>query len=154
MKAFRFTLEAVRTLRLRQENDALEQYARTLAVRQRAINALEAVREKINAHWAEMRRRLAAGGAASEARRLQEYQNVLETRQQECAAGLRAAERGVNLASQAMLLARQQREVVDAYRDKQVTRHQRLENREEQKISDEFAARRSTSLQFATPTHA
>jgi flagellar export protein FliJ len=146
MKSFHFSLEAVRTLRQRQENDALEQYARSLLVRQQALDALEAARERIQAHWAEMRRRLSRRCAAAQASQLQDHHLVLERRQQECVAALRAAERGVNAASQIMLLARQQREIVDGYREKQWTRHQRLEAREEQKASDEFGSRRAPSF--------
>ena len=50
-----------------------------------------------------------------------------------------------------MLAARQQREMVDIYREKQQAVHQRLEVREEQKILDEFAVRRVTALQSAQP---
>jgi len=48
-----------------------------------------------------------------------------------------------------MLAARQQREMVDVYREKQHAVHQRLELREEQKILDEFAIRRVTALNSA-----
>jgi len=153
MKAFHFTLEAVRTLRLRQENDALEQYARALTVRQQALDAVDAVRERIQAHWAEMRRQFAGGCCASRACQLNDHYSALDRRQQECVAGLRAAERGVNAASHAMLLARQQREIVDTLRNKQLSRRQRVEAQEEQKISDEFAARRGGPRQsnYSTP---
>jgi flagellar export protein FliJ len=147
MKAFQFSLEAVRTLRQRQENDALDQYARALALRQRALNALEAARERIQAHWAETRRQMARRCTALQVSQLQSHGRVLEQRQQECVTALRAAERGVNAASQVMLLARQQREIVEVYREKQIVRHQRLEAVAEQKMSDEFAARRSSSFQ-------
>src|ERR1700761_6058518 len=146
MKAFHFTLEAVRVLRQRQENDALEKYARALAVRQQALDALEAARESLQAHWAEMRRQLARHCSAVQASQLHQRQSVLEQRQQECVAALRAAERGVNGASQGMLLARQRREIVDTFRDKQLARHQRLAARAEQTALDELAIRRNLSF--------
>ena len=80
MKAFQFSLEAVRTLRLRQENDALDQYARSLLTRQQALDALESAREKIHAHWGEMRRQLARRCAAIQASQLQDHYGVLERR--------------------------------------------------------------------------
>ncbi|HWD18206.1 MAG TPA: flagellar FliJ family protein [Verrucomicrobiae bacterium] len=149
MKAFRFTLEAVHTLRLRQENDALEQYSRALLIRQQALAALETVRDRIQANWVEMRQLLAGLCAAAQMRQLQDFHRALEQRQQECVAALRAAERSVHAASQNMLLARQQREIVDSYRDKQIARHQRAEAREEQKVIDEFAGRRSPLLNLS-----
>lgn len=153
MKAFQFTLEGVRTLRQRQENDALEQYARSLAARQQAIDAVDAARDRIQTHWAEMRKQLSRSCAAQQVTQMQDHYRVLERRQQECVVGLRAAERAVNAASQLMLFARQQREIVDTYRDKQLARHQKLEAQMEQKISDEFAARRANPLQsnFSNP---
>src|SRR5581483_3699680 len=146
MKAFHFSLEAVRTLRQRQENDALEQYSRALLVRQQAIDALETARDHIHAHWAETRRQLSGKSSASQLSQLQDHSRVLERRQQECVAALRAAERSVNAASQLMLLARPQREIVDKFRDKQLAKHQRLEALEDQKLIDELAARRGPSL--------
>ncbi len=146
MKAFHFSLEAVRTLRQRQENEALEQYSRALMVRQQAIDALDSARDRIQAHWAETRQRLSSQCSASQLSQLQDHGRVLERRQQECVAALRAAERGVNAASQLMLLARQQREIVDKFRDKQLAKHQRLEALEGQKLIDELAARRGPSL--------
>jgi flagellar FliJ protein len=146
MKAFQFSLEAVRTLRQRQENDALEHYSRALLIRQQAIDALDTAREQIQAHWGETRRLLSSPCPANQIRQLQDHGGVLERRQQECVAALRIAERGVNAASQLMLVARQQREIVDKFRDKQVAKHQRLEGLENQKLIDELAARRGPSL--------
>lgn len=146
MKAFHFTLEAVRVLRQRQENEAQEQYARALLVRQQALAAVEAARERIQAHWTETRRVLATSCPAVLVSQLQDHYRALEKRQQECAAALRAAERGVQAASQLMLLARQQREIVDHYRAKQLSRHERLGVLEEQKLLDELAARRGPPL--------
>src|SRR5579863_2941880 len=100
MKAFHFSLEAVRTLRLRQENDAMEQYARALTARQMAIDALDEVRDRINTHWNEMRRRLGEGATAGLVRQLQEFERTLERRQEECVAALRTLERVVHAASQ------------------------------------------------------
>ena len=65
MKAFRFTLEAVRTLRQRQEQEAQEQYAQALLARQQALNRLDAVQRELNAGFAELRAQLAKGCAAA-----------------------------------------------------------------------------------------
>ena len=152
MKAFRFSVDALGVLRQRQENEALQQYSRALLVRQQALDALEAARDQIRAHWTEMRRRLAGPCPAGQARQLQDHLLVLERRQQECVAALRAAERGVNAASQVMLLARQQREIVETYRDKQLAKHQRLEAREDQKLLDELAGRRGAGIYAHAPS--
>jgi flagellar export protein FliJ len=146
MKAFRFTLEAVRTLRQRQEHQALEQYAQALVARQQALGLLEAIEERIGLDFARMRQLLAGGCDAGQAAQAHSYHRSLEKRREDGLAALGLAERRVNATCQAMLAARQRREMVDVYRDKQRAAHQRLEWREEQKIQDEFGLRRVTAL--------
>jgi flagellar export protein FliJ len=145
MKAFRFTLEAVRTLRQRQEHEALEEYIRALLARQQAFNFLAAIDESIGRDFAQMRQLLAGGCTAAQAAQAQNYHCSLEKKRDEGVDALGQAERRVNNASKAMLAARRQREMVDVYREKQQALHQRLEWREEQKIMDEFAIRRVTA---------
>ena len=96
--------------------------------------------------------RLAKGCAASEAAQAHEYHRSLVRRRDECAAGLGHAERRVNAALQAMLAARQQRELVDKYFDKQKSRHQQHAARNEQKLLDDLAGRRVNSVLTWTPT--
>jgi flagellar export protein FliJ len=146
MKAFRYTLEAVRTVRQRQERDALENYARALLIRRRALDVLEEVDESIGRDYAQMRRLLAGRCTAAQAAQAQAYHRSLETKRDGCLATLGRAERGVNAACKAMLAARQHREMVDVFRQKQHAVYQRKEFREEQKILDEFAIRRVTAL--------
>src|ERR1700722_1472155 len=119
MKSFRFTLEAVGTLRQRQEQKAMELYAQSLASRRQAIEGLEAVDGELNASWEEWRGQMANGCAAAEAAQAHAYQRLLAQRRTECAFALETAERRVNATLQSMLLARQQREIVDKCFDKQ-----------------------------------
>jgi flagellar FliJ protein len=149
MKAFRFTLEAVRTLRQRQEQEALETYARALLARQQALDLLADMDHRIGRDYAQMRQLLAGRCTAAQAAQAQNFHSSLEKKRDDCVTALGQAERRVNAASQAMLAARQQREMVDVYREKQQAVHQRLELREEQKILDEFAIRRVTALHSA-----
>ena len=138
MKAFRFTLEAVRTVRQLQENEALERYARALAARQMARDSLEAIQERIMDDFALMR-------CAARAAQAQNFHHSLEMTRRNGVAVLEQAECRVNAACQTMLAARQQREIVDVYCEKQRAAHLRLELREEQKLMDEFALRRVTA---------
>jgi flagellar export protein FliJ len=149
MKAFRFTLEAVRTLRQRQEHEALEEYIRALLARKQALSVLEAIDESIGRDFAQMRKLLAGGCTASQASQAHNYHYALEQKREQSAAALGIAERWVNEASKAMLNARRQLEMVEVYREKQEAQHQRLELREEQKMMDEFAMRRVTALSSA-----
>ena len=152
MKRFHFTLEAVRTLRLRQEHNAQEAYAQTLAARLQALNRLEKAQEELNASSQELREQLAKGCRASEAAQAYDYQRSLVQRRDECSNVLNQAERRVNAALQVMLNARRQRELVDKFYDKQHLRHQRDQSRAEQKVMDDFAVRRNGSSLVWTPT--
>jgi flagellar export protein FliJ len=153
MKAFRFTLEAVRTVRQRRENEALEKFAQALLARQVLLDLLESIDERIDQSRGQIRKLLTHGCDAAQASQAYDCHATLEKRREECVTSLGQAELRVNAASQAMLLARQQREIVDIYCDKQKARHQRLELLEEQKLLDEFASRRSPSAQLS-PTAA
>lgn len=154
MKKFEFTLEAVRVVRQRQEQEALEQYARSLLARRQAVERLDAVQAQLNAGWQELRDLLAQGCPAQKAAQMQNYHRVLETRRHESVAALGVAERRVNAAMNAMLAARRQREIVDNCFDKQKARHQREQQREEQKFLDELGGRRAASLFSWNPTGA
>jgi flagellar export protein FliJ len=151
MKAFRFTLEAVRTLRQRHEQEALEFYARALLARQQVLDLLADIDHRIGRDFVQMRQLLAGPCTAAQASQAQAFHASLEKQRDECLVTLGQAERRVNAASQAMLVARQQREMVDVYREKQLAAHDRLGLREEQKILDEFAIRRVTALNSAQP---
>jgi flagellar export protein FliJ len=146
MKAFHFTLEAVRTLRQRQEQTAMEQYAQTLMARQQAMDRLAAVERELTASWEELRVRLAEGCTASEAAQAHDYQRYLGKRREDCSVALGAAERRVNAALHCMMVARQQREIVDKCCDKQKVRYQREVARGEQKFLDDLGSRSSNSL--------
>jgi flagellar FliJ protein len=153
MKSFHFTLEAVRTLRQRQEQKALENYARALLARQQALDRLDAVQREMNAGFVELRAKLTKGCAASEAAQAHDYHRLLAKRRDECTVALGVAERRVNAAMQTMLAARQQREVVDKFFDKQKARHERDQVRNEQKFLDDLAgSRRANSILAWNPT--
>ncbi len=149
MKTFRFTLQAVRTLRQRQEQEALEHYALALLARRQALGLVEAIDQRIGRHFVQMRQLLAGGCPAAQAAQAQNFHRSLEDQRKESLAALGQAERRVQAASQAMLATRQKREMVDVYREKQQAVHQRLALREEQKTLDEFALRRVTALNSA-----
>jgi flagellar export protein FliJ len=146
MKAFRFSLEAVQTLRHRQEQHAMEQYVRSLLARQQALDHLDLVRERIRQNQQELGRLLSAGCTAAVAAQAQLFERSLERVQGERVAALAVTERRVNANFQAMIVARQKRKMVESFRKRQQARHQRAELREEQKLLDDLAARRERSI--------
>ncbi|MGD1083320.1 MAG: flagellar FliJ family protein [Verrucomicrobiota bacterium] len=152
MKAFRFSLEAVQTLRHRQEQQAMEQYVRALLARQQALDQLEIIRERIRGNQQELSRLLSEGCAAAVAAQVQLFERSLEKQQADRVASLAMTERRVNATFQAMVAARQKRKMVESYRKRQQGRHQRAEAREEQKLLDDLTARRERSIFSWNPT--
>jgi len=132
----------------------MENYARTLLARQQALDHLDTARDLINRNQQEMNRLLAGACAAARMLQVCEYERALEKQQAERVAALALAERRTNAAFQAMLLARQQRLIVDGYRKKKLAGHQREVAREEQKFVDDLAARRAGSILSWNPAEA
>jgi flagellar export protein FliJ len=143
MKPFHFSLEAVRVLRQRQEKAALEQYASALNAQRQAEERQEAVQKELEAAWLQRQNQMAAGSPAGMVLQLQNYGVFLETRLAEHAAAVKAAAEVTAKRWAALLQARQQREIVDKYHEKQRKRHEQNCQREEQKELDEFAIRRA-----------
>jgi len=143
MKPFRFTLEALITLRQRQEVAALELYAKSLRVSHDLKKQLESVQEEQLATWGESRRRALRQGAASDWVHLNGYNRLLEERKSECAGRLKDSEREAQAALQKVIKARQAREVVEACRDKQKHLYEQNLLREERKLIDDLSSRRS-----------
>ena len=142
MKAFRFSLEAVQTVRHRQEQQALEHYVQALLGRQQALERLEVIRDQIRRHQQETSGLLAQGCTAAALVQVSQYARALEKLQSDQIMALALAERRVNATFHAMILARQQRKIVETFRTKQLARHQQAETREEQKFLDDLASRR------------
>ena len=146
MKRFRFTLDAVRIVRQRAEQEAMDQYGRTLLARQQAMEQLAAVQQRLSAGFGELRELLNQGCAAAAATQVLAYHRTLEKRREECEGALSVAERRVNAAFNTMITARQQREIVDKSFQKQKASHQREVARDEQKFLDDLGSRRTASV--------
>lgn len=142
MKPFKFTLQSVRTVRQRHEQEAMEAYARALLERMRALAQLEDAERELSAGQAEWQRTAQQGCRAAEMARHAEHCQALSRQRDGRAALLSEAERRANAALKQMLLARQQREAVDTFLSKQQLAYDRALTREEQKFLDELAQRR------------
>ena len=142
MKPFRFTLEAVSTVRKRAEHEALESFANALLLRGAALEHLDAVQRDLDAVWTEMRQEVARGCRAARMAQLRLHSQAVEEERARRETDLQQAERAVNQALQRMLAAHQQREVVDKFRSQQRARHELHLGRETQKFLDELATQR------------
>jgi flagellar export protein FliJ len=146
MKAFRFTLEALSTVRRQEEQKAMDLYAQCLVTRRLAIEALEKAERELKSAAQDLRGQLAAGCCAGEAAQGHDYQRSLGQRRNDCAATVENAERRVSAALEAMLNARKQREIVDKFFDRQKASYLRDQARKEQKFMDDLAGRRRSSI--------
>jgi flagellar export protein FliJ len=143
MKRFTFKLEAVLTLRQRAEQTALEKYSHAIQHRQAcAVRAAEVEMELSQARrqWLNA---LADGCPAVRASQMLGYCHLVEERKRQCEQTLALADVELNQASQRMLLARQQREAVEKYLERQRERHEQMVREEERKMIDDLVNRRS-----------
>ena len=130
----------------------MEQYVKALLARQQAIDYLEAIRGRIHLNQQEINQLLSAGCTAVRAAQAHQFQRLLDKQQEDRIATLALAERRVNAAFQAMIQARQQLKVVENYRDKQVAKYERDVLREDQKLLDDLASRRTGSILSWNPS--
>jgi flagellar export protein FliJ len=149
MKKFRFTLSALRTVRQRLEQTALEAYANALRVQKRAQDELDAVLTELRSGWTLRQDKLAAGASAETIMQIQTYCQYLEIRRRQREAVLKNAQDLALNQWQTFLAARRQREIVDRCYDHQRQRYERECAREEQKILDELGVRPTLSDTFA-----
>ncbi len=140
MKPFQFTLEAVRTLRIRQEKNALERYGQIVQAREQAVAFLWKTRAELETIF-HGRLRLAEGAPASDLAQLERWTGEVAARERECLQNIQLIALRVEDAWQDLLKARQEREIVEKFLDRQRERYDRTLDREEQKALDELAGR-------------
>lgn len=141
MKRFRFSLQALFTVRQRQEQQTLEVYARALAAQQQAADRLCKTERECEQVWQLSRQRRASAAPAAHLAQMEDYCHVMEEFRKRCAEALRQARQATSAALKKFLAARQAREAVDKFRTRQRERHDHEARREEQKMIDEGAQR-------------
>ena len=143
MKSFRFSLEAVRIVRQRREQAALEKYGRALKAQVAARSQLVAVEWELGLGWERMRQAMAGAARAGDLAGIQNHCRLLEEQRTACLGALARAQRSLATATGELTAAKQQTEAVDKLRERQVLLHDRALQREEQKEIDEIAGRQS-----------
>jgi flagellar FliJ protein len=141
MKPFRFTLQALLTLRRGAEQVALEKYAGALLARRSALETCEKLRQERSHWWAKGREALNRGCSAAAVERWRASDRQLSERSERAEAVLAQAEVLTNQTLQNMLLARRDREAVEKHLLRQRSNYTRELNREEQKLLDDLATR-------------
>ena len=139
MKKFRFSLQAVLTVRQRQEQTALEHFSKAIATRQLATDRLNEAKRECQGAWALSRARTAAGASAIHLVQLHDYCQNMEELQKECQRAVVAAQAVVDQKWEKLVTARQAREAVDKFLERQRERYDRELQREEQKMFDDVS---------------
>jgi flagellar export protein FliJ len=144
MKAFRFPLQAILTLREEQEQEAQRGYAQALREVDAVRAAVAGVEGEIAGSADEQAARLRNGTPASELQRLAGYRMVLELRLQSLRADLERVHRASEEARLRLLKAAQNRQALEKYRDKLQRVHAAHVARSERNQLDDLAGRTST----------
>ena len=142
MKRFRFTLEAVQTVRARAAREALEIYARKLRARLAAEANLAKAENALAEHLAEWRRTMEHSFAPSDMLQHEHGRVMLEARRNERARELRDAAAAVTQAYAVFQLSRQKSDVVERFHDRQRHEFNLGVLKEEQHLLDELASTR------------
>jgi flagellar export protein FliJ len=150
MKEYRFTLQALLTLRIRQEQAAQEVYAQALAVRHQALLRLQEAQHECQGAQSLSRERTAAGAPAAQLAQIGEYCRAMNERRERCAETLDQAQRVAAQRLEKLIAVRRAREVVDKFQKRQREKYDRELTREEQKLLDELATQRVPSIAVST----
>ena len=144
MKAFRFRLQVVLTLREQAERAAQQLCARAFFGLDKATGRLRAAEAAIAADDQLRRARLAAGLRAAELEQSRLYSALLDERRAQTAREAARAQQQLEEARGKLLLATRQREILERLRDRQRRVYDCQAARAEQKLLDEFSQRAPT----------
>lgn len=142
MKRFRSRVAALKELRQRREEQALQVHARALRTRRAAEDRLEACLGALLRHRQDVQAELLQGCPASRLAQNDGYRSLLEQRWQESRRQVAEAAAAADASLQALLKTRRDREVVEKFCTKEWADHQRDQLRQDQKNLDEMALRR------------
>jgi flagellar export protein FliJ len=147
MKRFRFSLQAVQTIRQRQERLALQHYTDSANARRAAEEQLRVARNDVSAAWAASREQLTSTTLSADAiAQMRNFCRLREERERQCEAQLREAAKLLEAAWKKLVTARQRREAVEKFYQRQRRRYDRDCERESEKTLDEIAHRRPLAM--------
>jgi flagellar export protein FliJ len=141
MKRFKFTLEALHTVRKREEQEAMEFYAKALLEKGRAKERLDDLKREFDRVADETRREMSAGCSADRLRQRQIFHDTLRQSIRRQEQVIAQAEMALQQAMLALVHAKQQREAVDKAHDRQRAAYDRDAAKEEAALLDELARR-------------
>ncbi len=143
MKPFRFPLQAVLTIRLNQENKALEMFARAQAELEKVLARSRRIEEEIEEVFRDRRTALRKVASSEDIQRMQQGLRALQETGRRVQVELQRAQAHRDEKSKVLLEAQQKREVVEKIEQKQRTVYSAHVARAEQKLLDDFATLKS-----------
>ena len=141
MKAFRFQLEAVLTLREQAEQAAQQQCARALATLESAKLRVQVAETRMAAHEELYRQQMASGTRADWLEQWRGYALSLRERRAQVGRELALAQEQFDAASRRLVLATQRREALERLREHKRRLHQYHVAQLEQKLLDDSVGR-------------
>jgi flagellar export protein FliJ len=142
MKKFRFSLEALKTVRESAASKALENYARTVHAQADAEAALKAADQTVANHLQQWRKAMSRGFSPAEIISLGHSRTVLENKRNERAQALKDAAGKAQKALAEFQLAQQKSDVVERFHDRKRHEFNLSALKEEQHFLDELATTR------------
>lgn len=138
MRKFRFSLQAVLTVRQRQEQVALENYARALAEFQVTTQKTELADRQLTRAWGAMRREVTGGTTVEQFAWSQEYCHSMERELDKCHRELDTHRKRLEAQRQKVLSARRDREAVEKFEEAQRKKHDYEVRRQEEKAVEDL----------------
>ena len=145
MKRFRFPLQPLRTLREQKEQIAQQRYAEVLRAVEAAEHLVQETVDSLESSWSWLRDQMTDGSFAKRLDDTRAFCGVLDGRRKEQEAVLGRERERLTEAWQVMMVATQDREVLDRFFEKCQRAHDLDARREEQKTLDELGSRRAVS---------
>jgi len=149
MKKFRYSLEAVRTVREHRERAAIEEYGKAAMAHRQAMAVLAQEEQRLESVRSEIRARGVSGIAGRELAHLREGYQTLEVRRRQQEQVVASTLSALTRASENCTRARREREVVEKHFQQHRARHAQKERQEELKFLDELGTRSSALQDFA-----
>ena len=143
MKSFRFPLQAVLTVRMNQENKALQAYAFAQAEFEKITARFRRIHQEIEDVFDCRRAALKATASSEDMQHMQQGLRALQETARLCQVELNKAQAMLEEKSRELLHARQGREVVEKVHQRQFARHQFQAARQEQRTVDDLATLKS-----------
>ena len=143
MKPFRFTLQAVLTVRLHRETRALEAFAFAQAAFEKIAARFRQIQKEIEDALRCRRDALKSAASSEDVQQMQRGLRALQDTSQRCQVELEKAQSILEEKSRVLLEVRQEREVVEKVYQKQLARHRLQAARMEQKTLDDLTTLKS-----------